>query len=65
MMFNIVNIYYSGGSRISHRGGMDLVRGAVDPRGGYVSKILHVKMKESGPMGGCVLGVPPLDLPMY
>ena len=33
-------------------GGMDLVGGAVDPRGGYISKILHVKMKESGPMGG-------------
>ena len=24
----------------------------MDPRGGYVSKILHVKMKESGPVGG-------------
>ena len=33
-------------------GGVDLVGGAVDPRGGYVSKILHVKMKESGPVGG-------------
>ena len=33
-------------------GGVDLVRGAVDPRGGYVLKILHVKMKESGPVGG-------------
>ena len=31
---------------------MDLVRGAVDPRGSYVSKILHVKTKESGPVGG-------------
>ena len=31
---------------------MDLVGGAVDPRGGYVSKILHVKTKESGPVGG-------------
>ena len=31
---------------------MDLVGGAVDPRGGYVSKILHVKRKESGPVGG-------------
>ena len=30
-------------------GGVDLVGGAVDPRGGYVSKILHVKTKESGP----------------
>ena len=42
----------SGGSRISRRGGVDLVGGAVDPRGGYISKILHVKMKESGPVGG-------------
>ena len=42
----------SGGSRISRRGGVDLVWGAMDPRGGYVSKILHVKMKESGPVGG-------------
>ena len=33
-------------------GGVDLVRGAVDPRSGYVSKILHVKTKESGPVGG-------------
>ena len=33
-------------------GGVDLVRGAVDPRGSYISKILHVKTKESGPIGG-------------
>ena len=51
----------SGGSRISHRGGVDLVWGAIDPRGGYVSKILYVKMKESGPVGGAR---PPLDPPM-
>ena len=38
---------------------MDLVRGAVDPRGGYVSKILHVKMKESGPIGGARAGRAP------
>ena len=44
-------------------GGMDLVRGAVDPRGGYVSKILHVKTKESGPVGGGGAR-PPLDPPM-
>ena len=44
-------------------GGMDLVGGAVDPRGGYVSKILHVKMKESGPVGGARAGRP-LDPPM-
>ena len=28
--------------------------GGVDSRGGYVLKILHVKTKESGPLGGCV-----------
>ena len=50
---------FSGGSRISHRGGVDLVRGAVDPRGGYVSKILHVKTKESGPVGGARAGRAP------
>ena len=51
----------SGGSRISHRGGCGPRRGAVDLRGSYVSKILHVKTKESGPVGG---GAPPLDPPM-
>ena len=40
--------------------------GAVDPRGGYVLKILHVKMKESGPVGGGARRArPPLDPPMY
>ena len=33
-------------------GGRGPRTGAVDPRGGYVSKILHVKTKESGPVGG-------------
>ena len=42
----------SGGSRISRRGGVDLVGGGVDSRGGYVSKILYVETKESGPVGG-------------
>ena len=45
-------------------GGMDLVGGAVDPQGGYVLKILHVKMKESGPVGGKCAGRTPLDPPM-
>ena len=47
-------------------GGVDLVRGAVDPRGGYVLKILHVKTKESGPVGGgrAPGAPPPLDPPM-
>ena len=40
-------------------GDVDLVGGAVDPRGGYVSKILHVKTKESGPGGGARRARPP------
>ena len=56
----------SGGSRISRRGGVDLVRGAVDPQGGYVSKILHVKMKESGPVwGGTHRARPPRSANVY
>ena len=47
----------SGGSRISRRGGMD-------PRGGYVTKILYVKTKEFGPVGGRAPGTPPLNPPM-
>ena len=49
----------SGGSRISRRGGHRPRRGVWDSRGGYVLKILYVKMKESGPLGGA-----PLDPPM-
>ena len=37
---------------------MDLM-GGVDSRGGYISKILYVKMKESGLLGVHVLGMPP------
>ena len=43
----------SGGSRISH-GGHRPRRGGIDSRGSYVSKILYVDMKESGPLGGDV-----------
>ena len=44
---------------------MDFVGGGVDSRGGYVSKILYVKMKELGPLGGaCARRAPPLDPPM-
>ena len=32
-------------------GDVDLVGGGIDSRGGYVSKILYVEMKESGPQG--------------
>ena len=49
---------YSGGSRISRRGDVDLTRGADSP-GGYVSKILYVETKESGPLGGRAPGTPP------
>ena len=52
-------IKVSGGSRISRRGGVDLVGGGVDSRGGYVSKILYVKMKELGPLGGARAGRAP------
>ena len=47
-------------------GGVDLVRGAVDPRGGYVSKILHVKNERIWTRrgGGARRARPPLDPPM-
>ena len=38
--------------------------GGVDSRGGYVSKILYVKTKELGPLGGARAGRTPLDPPM-
>ena len=47
----IIRTLPSGGSRISRRGGVDLV-GGLDSRGRYVSKILYVKMKELGPLEG-------------
>ena len=40
-------------------GGVDLVGGGVDSRGGYVLKILYVKTKELGPLGGRASGAPP------
>ena len=43
---------------------MDLVGGGVDSRGSCVSKILYVKTKELGPLGGRASGAPPLDPPM-
>ena len=45
-------------------GGCGLGRGAIDPRGGYILKILHVKMKESGSVGGACARCTPLNLPM-
>ena len=46
-------------------GGRGPRRGGPDFRGGYVLKILYVKTKESGPLGGRALGTPPLDPPMH
>ena len=37
---------------ISRRGDVELVGGGMDSRGSYVLKILYVKTKESGPLGG-------------
>ena len=56
--------YNSAGSRISRTGAVDLVGGGMDSRGGYVSKILCVKTKESGPLG-VVRRARPLDPPVY
>ena len=39
-------------------GGVDLI-GGMDSRGGYISNILYVKMKESGPLGGVCRARPP------
>ena len=43
-------------------GGVDLVEGGVDSRGGHISKILYVKTKESGPLG-CRITDQTLKLP--
>ena len=48
---SVLGIVFSGRSRISRRGHVDLV-GGVDSRGSYISKILYVETKESGPLGG-------------
>ena len=48
----------SRGSRISHRGGHRPRRGGANSRGGYVSKNLYVKTKESGPVGGAPTAPP-------
>ena len=38
-------------------GGCGPRRGGMDSQGGYVSKILYVKTKESGPLGGRAPGI--------
>ena len=47
-------------------GGVDLVGGAggFDSWSSYISKILYVEMKESGPLVGGVRWARPLDLPL-
>ena len=45
-------------------GAVDLVGGGVDSWGSYVSKMLYVKTKELGPLGGGRAGRVPLDPPM-
>ena len=44
-------------------GGVDLVED-VDSQGDYISRILYVKTKESGPLGRGARWARPLDLPM-
>ena len=44
-------------------GGVDLI-GGVDSRGNYVSKILYVKTKESGALGGVLQASTNVDPPM-
>ena len=61
---SLSDTHNSGGSRISRGGDVDLI-GGVDSRGDYFSKILYVKMKEFGFLGGRAPGTPHLDPPMY
>ena len=59
-------LHISGGSRISRRRERGPRRGGgMDSRGSYISKMLYVKTKESGPLGGRAAGTPPLDPPMH
>ena len=55
----IKSTWCSSRSRISHRGGHRPRGGGANSRGGYVSKYLYVKTKESGPVGGHVPVAPP------
>ena len=62
----MVKLFYSGGCRISRRGTWTSW-GGVDSQGGYVyvSKILYVKIKESGPLGGVRQASSNVDPPMF
>ena len=46
-------------------GGCQPHRGGTNSRGGFISKILYVKTKESGPLGGCTLAAPPGSATVY
>ena len=60
----VVSMVVSGRSRISHGEGIDLM-GAVYSRGSYISNILYVETKGSGPLGGGGMCLAcPLDLQM-
>ena len=56
-MIHVYTIQFIGGS--SSRRGRRPRRGGVDSQGGYVSKILCVETKESGPLRGRASGTPP------
>ena len=58
-------IQNSGGSRISHRGGVHPLGRGVDLRHGHFSVKMYVKTKELGPIGGACAGHAPLDPPMH
>ena len=45
-------LIYSGGSRISRRGGVELIGRPWTPKVATFHKILYVKMKELGPLWG-------------
>ena len=55
----IITNLCSGRSRISRRGGVDLLAGAWTSNVGTFSLKMYVKMKELGPVGGHVPGTPP------
>ena len=55
---------YSGGSRISRRGGVDLVVGVWTPEAVMFRKFCMSKRKNLDPQGGHAPGTPPLDPPM-
>ena len=61
---SIINIKFSGGSRISCRGHRPI--GGMDLQHGHFLAKMYAKMKELGPVGGgmCRAHPPPIDPPM-